>query len=323
MSVRSVPRTARLRWLARRQGVPERDAADLAQEALARDWEARRSFEPSGEDPQADKVLSARARLYRRSARARTEVLTAFDEGDPLRDDRPDPEGAAIQRSREELARRFVDQIKADRRAIFIDHVLRGVPIKEVAVDHAITEEAARKRLRAAWEDVHGARARWQAEERRRGRDGLPALVLPAVDLARWIRRARRLTLPQLAAAAVVAALAGLPIRSSPSRAGPLARLPLPAVTPASTGGDPIGRGADDRRDARARDDKTTTPAPTPRPGGGQREDRLVGHARALMDAGQLDEAARLLGAHAREFPDGRRAAERKALMIRLQPEAR
>jgi len=177
-SARDLPRLDSVRRLVERAGIAPREAEDVGQDALQRIWEKLDRIDPAGNGAAWMRTVAVNlARDHLRTPRVRAEVLTPFDEGDEIEDDRLDPEARAILRARLAVLQLLIDQIDARRRDVFVEHELLGKSLAEIAAHHRIPEATAAKRLRKAWEEVDAARVRWQAAQRRRspGCDGMGA----------------------------------------------------------------------------------------------------------------------------------------------------
>ncbi|WP_433935284.1 sigma-70 family RNA polymerase sigma factor [Sorangium cellulosum] len=356
------------RRLARRHGVPARNAEDVAQEALLRGLDADRRLEP-GADPAPYRVTIAvnQARNHVRDASCRGEVLTSFDECE-IRAECLTPEELLRRRQREELTRQLIDQLDPKYRDLLIKHDLEEVPLAQIAAEQGLPLDTVRTRHWRARKALEVQRKRWQAQQRSRGWEdsacvplalGFPrrpswvaslrhlgvrivvqcALVLltgavvstvpPLPDLGAWIGAAAVRT-PATAPAAQHAVTS--PVRDG-ARSAAVPASGEGAHSAAPTTHD--GSSSRERRDARAgamvsstpASPETTTrrpafPASAARPTVSERERSLVNQARRAIEAHDVMadvEALRLLEAHAREFPRGRLAAEREALLQQIR----
>ena len=319
-SARILPRLDSVRRIVERAGIAPREAEDVAQDALLRIWEKLDRIDPSGDVAAwMSRVAVNLARDHLRTPRVRVEVLTPFDEGDEIADDRLDPEAHALLRARLAVLQLLIDQIDARRRDVFVEHELLGKSLAEIAAHHRIPESTAATRLRKAWEEVDAARVRWQAAQRRRGRDILPALLAPLVDLKAWVTRGRApgrsvVRFRALVGAVAVLMITALPIPWTPFRAAPRPA-PLAPVVAAAPIRHPPGVSA-----ANLRPGAPPAAGVAPRPPSGRAprnsdEDALIGLAHAALATGDLLEAERRLDEHAEKFPLGSRAAERNALL--------
>lgn len=181
----TTPRFELFRRLARRLGVPARNAEDIAQEALLRGWEARDRLEPNGDPaPYAVTIALNQARKHTRNARRRGEVLTSFDEHE-LRAECPTPEDLIRRRQREALLRHLIGQVEPKYRALLIMHEIEEKPLAEIAAELGLKLETVKTQHRRAREHLEQARQRWMAQQRSRGWDE-EACVPVALGLDRF-----------------------------------------------------------------------------------------------------------------------------------------
>jgi len=331
------PGSGRFLRLVRRFGVASCDAADVVQDALVRIWSKRDDVDPDrSPDSYQRRIVAREALQYHRRSRARREVLIPPDDQAHLRDAGLDPEEVALLREERALLEGFIAQIDASRRAIYVEHHLHGVPVEEIAERHGIPLGTAKTRLKLAREEVKAARARWEAEQRRHTRDIPLPFLLPAQrrDLVARLRRLGAKVRALAGSAAIVAGMlllmAALP--SPPAYRPLLRRLPAAGLLSLMPGHDDDRQGASPMQEPAA-----LTPAPAPalalvpapagavswsrreRPGYSPQEDSLIGRAHVATLAGDRGLAWRLLGDHARQFPRGRRAPEREALLQKMR----
>ncbi|WP_437494739.1 sigma-70 family RNA polymerase sigma factor [Sorangium sp. So ce1014] len=173
---RTTPRFELLRRLARRAGVPARDAEDIAQEALLRGWESRERIEPGGDPaPYAVTIARNQARNHTRNARRRGEVLTSFDDLD-LGDECPSPEDLIRRREREALMRTLIGQVDPTYRDILVKHDLEEMPFAEIAAELGLKLNTVKTRHRRAREHLDEATRRWMAQQESRGWDKEPCV---------------------------------------------------------------------------------------------------------------------------------------------------
>ncbi|WP_438023995.1 sigma-70 family RNA polymerase sigma factor [Sorangium sp. So ce233] len=356
------------RRLARRHGVPARNAEDVAQEALLRGLDADRRLEP-GADPAPYRVTIAvnQARNHVRDARCRGEVLTSFDECE-IRAECLTPEELLRRRQREELTRQLIDQLDPKYRDLLIKHDLEEVPLAQIAAEKGLPLDTVRTRHWRARKALEVQRKRWQAQQRSRGWEDSACVPL-ALGFPRrpsWVASLRHLGVRivvqcalVLLTGAVVSTVPPLPdlgawIGATAVRAPATTPAAQHAVTPPVRDGarsaavPASGEGAHsaaptthngsssrERRDARAgamvsstpASPETTarrpaSPASAARPTVSERERSLVNQARRAIEAHDVladVEALRLLEDHAREFPRGRLAAEREALLQQIR----
>ncbi|WP_437277508.1 sigma-70 family RNA polymerase sigma factor [Sorangium sp. So ce375] len=336
------------RRLARRFGVPARDAEDLAQDALLRGLEADQRVE-LGEARAAygATIVLNLARNHVRNARRRGEVLTSFDDHE-LQAEGPTPEEMLRRQQREALLRDLINQVDPKYRDVLIRHDLDEVPLVEIASELGLNPKTVKTHYRRAQEDLAAAVKRRRARQRSRGWDDA-ACVPFAFDLRGregWLSKLGRLGIKILVQGAIVvlagAVVAALPdsfdpeswLRAAVERAPapapaveeiapPPAQLPLRAsATPAAQ---EIAQPAQDRG-ARAPAPsgapvrRTSLPVRAAVPAVSEREQSLIDEARrAVEDHNAVAEARRLLETHAREFPQGQLAAEREALLSQIR----
>ncbi|WP_437274620.1 sigma-70 family RNA polymerase sigma factor [Sorangium sp. So ce375] len=344
------------RRLARRHGVPARNAEDVAQEALLRGLEAEKRLDPGG-DPAPYRVTIAvnQARNHVRNARSRGEVLTSFDECE-IRDECPTPEELLRRRQREELTRQLIDQLDPKYRDLLIKHDLQEVPLAEIAAEQGLPLGTVKTRHWRAHKELRVQRERWQAQQRSQGRDDSACMPL-ALGFGRrasWVDSLRHLGVRIFVQCALVV-LTGAVISSVPRLVDLEAWLAeavrVPATLPAAqdaaassgaarahSAAAPAAHEMSSPREqgsARAQAVASSAPAPSTaterRPASpasdgrsttSERERSLINQARRAIESGDTMadvEAIRLLKSHAREFPGGRLAAERDALLRQLR----
>jgi RNA polymerase sigma-70 factor, ECF subfamily len=345
------------RRLARRHGVAARNAEDVGQEALLRGLEAEKRLDPGG-DPAPYRVTIAvnQARNHVRNARCRGEVLTSFDECE-IQDECPTPEELLRRRQREQLTRQLIDQLDPKYRDLLIKHDLQEVPLAEIAAEQGLPLGTVKTRHWRAHKELRVQRERWQAQQRSQGRDDSACvpLALGFGRRASWVDSLRRLGVRILVQCALVV-LTGAVVSSVPRLADleawlGAAAVRVPATPPAAqdaaapAGGEsahsaaaPIAHEMSSPREqgntraqaaassapvhSTATDRRPASPASSGRPTTSERERSLINKARRAIEAGDTMadvEAIRLLKSHAREFPAGRLAAEREALLRQLR----
>ena len=228
---RTTPRFELFRRLARRVGVPARNAEDVAQDALLRAWEARERIEP-GEDPAPYSVTIAlnQARKHTRNARRRGEVLTAFDDRE-LQDERPSPEDLIRRRHREALTRSLIGQVDPRYREVLIRHDLEEQPLPEIAAELGLRLETVKTQHRRAREHLEAAKRRWIAQQRSRGWDE-EACVPVALGLnpREWSADSLRKLGAKLLGQGVFVVLTGAVVAALPPSSGTEAWLQPPTV---------------------------------------------------------------------------------------------
>ncbi|WP_437338416.1 RNA polymerase sigma factor [Sorangium sp. So ce394] len=160
---------ALFRRLAMRQGVPARNAEDVAQEALLRGLEADQRIE-AGQDPGPYRVTIAlnQARNHVRAAGRRGEILTPFDERE-LQGECSTPEELLRLRERAALTRHLIAQVNPKYRDILIRHELEETPLVEIAAELGLNVQTVKTRYRRAREELEAQKRRWQAQQRSRG----------------------------------------------------------------------------------------------------------------------------------------------------------
>ncbi|WP_437977225.1 sigma-70 family RNA polymerase sigma factor [Sorangium sp. So ce295] len=337
-----------LRRLARRLGVPARDAEDLAQDALLRELEAAQRVElGEARASYGATIVLNQARNHVRNARRRGEVLTSFDDHE-LQAEEPTPEEMLRRQQREALLHDLINQVDPKYRDVLIKHAIEEVPLVEIASELGINPKTVRTHYRRALEDLYAAVERRRVRQRSHGWDD--AACVPFAFHLRcrdgWLSKLGRLGIKILVQGAIVvltgAVVAALPDSFNPASwlraavvhapapapaiveiAPPPAQLPLRAsATPTAQ---EIAPPAQDR-DARAPAPsgapvrRTSLPVRAAVPAVSQREQSLIDEARrAIEDHNAVAEARRLLETHAREFPQGQLAAEREALLAQIR----
>ncbi|WP_437623833.1 RNA polymerase sigma factor [Sorangium sp. So ce1151] len=341
------------RRLARRRGVAARHAEDVAQDALLRSLEADQRGELEGAPASYRVTIAAnKARDHVRSELRRREVLTAFDEHD-LRGEGPTAEELLRLRQRAALTRHLIAQVDPEYRQLLIRHDLEETPLVEIAAKLGLNVETVKTQHRRAREALEAQRRRWMAQQRSHGWDEEACVPLAFGFRSRrsWTASLRRLGLRILVQGAVVmltgALFSGVPSLSSPESWMQLDAVGAPGTAPSAQGAVMrAGRGdadtaaldgssptAQDSMRSAAMSSSTPAPAVTTvpraptsgsavRPPVSERERSLVNQARMAIEAqtalGDV-EARRLLESHAREFPRGRLAREREALLRQIR----
>ncbi|MGK3986352.1 sigma-70 family RNA polymerase sigma factor [Sorangium sp. So ce136] len=246
---RTTPRFELFRRLARRIGVPERYAEDVAQDALLRAWEARERIEP-GEDPAPYSVTIAlnQARKHTRNARRRGEVLTAFDDRE-LQDERPSPEDLIRRRQREALIRDLISEVDPGYREVLIRHELEEQPLAEIAAELGLQLETVKTQHRRARQQLKAAKRRWRARQRSHGWDEeacIPAVALGLYPREGWADSPRKLGAKLLGQGAFIvltgAVVAALPPSSGAEAWFRPATVHAPAAAPVALGTAPPGQ---------------------------------------------------------------------------------
>ncbi|WP_437618559.1 RNA polymerase sigma factor [Sorangium sp. So ce1151] len=218
------------RRLARRHGVPARNAEDVAQDALLRGLQADKRLSP-GEDPAPYRVTIAinQARNHVRDAHRRGEMLTSFDECEP-QDDCPTPEELLRRRQREEITRQLLDRLDPKYRDLLIKHDLEEIPLAEIAAEQGLPLDTVRTRHWRAHKALRVQREQWQ-QQRSRGWDDSACVPLALGFRRRASRVAllRRLGMRILVQGGLVV-LTGALVSSAPSLPDPEAWLGAAAV---------------------------------------------------------------------------------------------
>ncbi|WP_437769015.1 sigma-70 family RNA polymerase sigma factor [Sorangium sp. So ce764] len=338
------------RRLARRLGVPARDAEDLAQDALLRELEANQRVE-LGEARAAygATIVLNLARNHLRNARRRGEVLTPFDDDEPHAAS-PTPEEMLRTQEREAVLRDLINEVDPKYRDVLIKHELEEVPLIELASELGLNPKTVSTHYLRALEDLAAAVKRRRARQRTRGWDEA-ACVPFAFDLRGregWLSKLGRLGIKILVQGAIVALtgafVATLPDSFSPESWLRQAAMHVPALAPAvhetaqppaqlameapaATAVQEIAQPAQDR-DARVPAPSGAPVRRTPLrvravvPAVSERERSLIDEARRAIEdhnAFADADARRLLETHALEFPQGQLAAEREALLTQIR----
>ncbi|WP_437597516.1 RNA polymerase sigma factor [Sorangium sp. So ce590] len=219
------------RRLARRHGVPARNAEDVAQEALLRGLDADKRIEPGG-DPAPYRVTIAvnQARNHVRDTRCRGEVLTSFDACE-IRDECPTPEELLRRRQREELTRQLLAQLDPNHRDLLIKHDLEDIPLAQIAAEQGVPLDTVKTRHRRALEELEAQGGRWRARQRSHGWDDSACVPLAWGFRRRAWRVAslRRLGMRILVQAALVV-LTGALVSAVPPLPDPESRIRAAAV---------------------------------------------------------------------------------------------
>ncbi|XXX73951.1 sigma-70 family RNA polymerase sigma factor [Sorangium sp. So ce134] len=343
------------RRLAIRRGVPERDAEDVAQEALLRGLEADQRIKPGGDSaPYRVTIALNQARNHVRDAGRRGEVLTSFDERE-LRGEDPTPEDLLRLRQRAELTRRLIAQVDPKYQDILIRHELEETPLVEIAAELGLSVQTVKTQHRRARKELDAQKRRWEAQQHSHGWDDDACVVAPLAfgfrDRASWVATLRRLGVRLLTqgafvvlAGALVSGVAPVPgleswLRPAAIHAPETAPGAEDVTAPTVPDGAAIAAHAvswsgrvGNAGTGVAVNSMPASPVMTARHAASRgsavrapvsaRERSLVNQARRAIEAhtplGYL-EARRLLEAHAREFPRGPFAAEREALLRQIR----
>ncbi|KYG10242.1 hypothetical protein BE21_13195 [Sorangium cellulosum] len=330
--------------------VPAQDIDDVVQQAWLRILENRARIGLARDAAAyADQIVRNEARTSRRRARRREEVTAPLQGAEPS-DERPGPEASVIARQRTAVLWQFIDKLDDARRTVFVEHEILGRTLAEIARAHALSENTVKSRLTAAWDKVEQERARWQAEQRRRGQATVPCLVpfFSGTWLHEALRGLGRFKLHGAAAAALVlgagAAWPGpaagsteAPLLAASGRAQPAVEIPAgPADARVGPGGpeSAIGREAVTASAVSAYQGSSTTARAvsaaverSSRGGTGAAHTRIdprLERARAMLDLGTTEgqlSACRLLHEHRERRGRGEHAAERDALLRRARCE--
>ncbi|WP_437741462.1 sigma-70 family RNA polymerase sigma factor [Sorangium sp. So ce1504] len=341
----------RFRRLARAMRVPAQDVDDVVQQAWLRILENRAHIDLARDAAAyVDQIVRNEARSSRRRSRRRDEVVAPLQDEDPS-DERPGPEAAVMARQRPAVLWRFIDKLDDARRTVFIEHELLGRTLAEIARAHALSENTVKSRLAAAWDRVEQERARWQAEQHRRGEAAAPC-VMPFFSSA-WLHDAlrglRRFRLHGTAAAGLVlgagaawpgpaAGFAEAPLLAASGHAQ--STLDIPAA-PADARGVRPGLSESVMRREAVMASATSAPhgssttsgaasaavARSPQEGTGAEHVRIdprIERARAMLDLGTIEgqlAACRLLHEHRERRGRGEHGVERDALLRRVRCE--
>jgi len=320
-----------LRRVLRRRGVRAKDLEDVVQEVLIIACRALDRFDPERADVRAwvAGIASRYARDYRRYVLPKQERETAAlleDLGD-VADDAPDPEDQAIAMNRQEVLKEMLYSIPEVQFQIVTARDLLEMEFPEIATELRMPEGTVRNHYRLGRLALQAVRTRWQARQKRRVLAIVPALLAPFVAAKRaWARTGPpsvAAKLSAIVAASVVGIWCIAPERTPPpvvtAAAPPPAEEVAPTVEPTTPSVEPATPVNETPIESSPPSTPPTAvvrlpPEPT-RPGSA--EQRLMQQAKAALLARNYAMARMLLEKHARSYPDGAYAAERRVL-IRL-----
>ncbi|MCC6557414.1 MAG: RNA polymerase sigma factor [Polyangiaceae bacterium] len=314
----------RLRWLARRLRVSSQDVGDLVQ-AVYLDLLESGHMELAHASP--GRVDGVAKNLVRKEQRREAWVALLPDE---IPDETTNPELLVMMKQKAEFWRTMLAEVPADYRVVFVDHRILGLSYSEIAAARGISVSTAHERSQRGLEHLARAVGRWQAEQRRRGRDDTVPLLWPDVSASQRIFRAARA--PVVRALAVLAALlvAGVamvdttepasrmePELRHPTPSFPLEPAPAPSAVPAPA---PVPGPLSSPPTAVPAVPPRAAPSapPSNRAPGDPLEMELIKRARAALSIGDEEGARGWLEQHLLRFPRGSHARERDALLAGL-----
>jgi RNA polymerase sigma-70 factor (ECF subfamily) len=152
----------------RRFGVEERDLEDVAHEVFVVVHRHLAELDPSRPvRPWLFAIAVRCASDYRRRSHRRHETLVRpgddpVDRADPT----PDAEARMIGEQQKDLARRALDRVPEERRAVIVLHDLEGVAMQDVADAFGIPLKTAYSRLRVGRDELLAAARRMLKEAR-------------------------------------------------------------------------------------------------------------------------------------------------------------
>jgi RNA polymerase sigma-70 factor, ECF subfamily len=330
-----------LRRLVQRMGVPARDAADVVQTAVTNVLDQHPRLDRSRElGGYVRRAVENEARTYLRRARRRGEVLTAFEEQEPG-DVRPDPEREAMQRQRARRVHLVLGQIDEKLRGLVADFKLAEKSVEEIAAERGLKKKTVESQIARGLREFVARLARWQAEERWRGRDGVPCWLLVLAQPTEWPpagprcraawRELSRWVAQAAAATAAVAIPAGVLSSDDVFDRLPPAQLHASHILLAPSGAPLIEEGAESpSENARLTSPEANPVVVTVRAepleevahATRRAEEGLLFKVQALLQAGDtasVAEALQLLEEHRRRYRNGRLAEARRGLLARTQ----
>lgn len=346
-----------------RMGVPPHDADDVLQEVLEAAYLAYERFDPARGSPRVWLLGIATRQVmnYRRRMSRRHEDLSPGESVEPA-DEAPSSEVRLIMKDRQDILEELLAEIPEERRCIFILHELEGHKMREIAKALSLNINTASARNQAAWRDLEAAVLRWQARQRRRGYDDVPAILVPLLEKARadgaLTEAGLRLLHPDRSPPGL-----GPAARRRGLISGGMQRVVGPALVAAAVLFGPMDTASDRRTPMRAIDAlaahvalslpvpapdrpaerapeispppaQVTSAAPAatprraraaPRPATATHEEqlraevKLIERAVGAIHLKQLPHARQLLEQHARQFPDGLLARQRKDLVSQVR----
>lgn len=324
---------ARIKFLFRylhARGVDPTDAHDIVQEVLLAVFEARQDFDAWGIDALAWLATVARrtATRHRVRARRRSELPTPDEDLMAVADEAPDPEEQTMLESRTRFLRGLLAALTEDQLRVMIAHDIKGMTFEQIAAELGMPLGTVFTHHRAGMAALRGARTRWQARQAWRRLPLIPAILAPFLGVRRaWAAGSRavhrRLGVKALAAAAAASLVlwsaaghgdgeeAATTARALPSIAPPALIPPEAAPHEAQASTAPP-----------ASEPAASEPERTPPPPLARAEELLMLQARAAMEARSYAAAREALELHARRYPRGRYAGERRDLLARLRAPA-
>jgi RNA polymerase sigma-70 factor (ECF subfamily) len=340
----------------RHLGVHPQDLEDVVQEVLISVHSALETYDSGRGDVRSWVMGIARNHAFgylRRAHRRRERPYPPEQLAGRLEDREACPEISLAARARREVLDQLLQEVPLERRCILIAHHILCMDMRDVAAAHRIPVNTAWSRHRRGFIDLEKATRRWRCRQRQRGLDEVPVLLPGLFESARGAPPAPSATLesirsmipggmPAIVASPVGAAVAlGIKLAAL-SGAAVLAGLLIPALTAIAAPPVVVVAAPDAAPVTFAEAPSivpthasapvlappvTTSPGSVPGPSFDQllsaerEERRLLKRARvALADRNiaRDAEARELLRRHEREFPEGRYAAERRALLTRL-----
>ena len=310
----------------RRNGIRGEDQWEALQDVITDAWRKQDTYNPA-QDLKAwlFGIAANVVKTYhrRRSARA-AQVLRseAYDEVavESIPDPSPGPEENLIQENRRSMLERMVSSLgnESQRKALVL-HEIRGLPLDDVAKETGASPKTVWARCEAARERCKAWLQRWQANERSKGRDGMPPIILPLFTREHAERRGSGDPLARREGhvlARVAVALLGLgctspaltverPIALAPAATPVVLASPTPRPEPARVQPSP----------PRIEVAATAPRRPEPRAPDTIASRHIINRAEAEFKAGHYDQAIHLLMEHKHRFPEGPLAEKRNSMI--------
>ena len=303
----------------RQEGVRKEDLEDVVQETLSGASRVLDREEPRDFLNLLSGVARRQASNYRRRAHRRREVPVETLDG--LEDEAPNLEDQAIAGSRRKVLRQLLTEISETRLHILVAREIDGLDFDEIAAEFNMPKATVRNHYRLGMLALDEGRKRWQAGQRWRGLDIVPALLAPFLAVRRaWAGGARKSLGPKVLAIGTVAALGIWTLAPTDSTASIPPPIPVPAP-PSAQEVPPLETAVTELEPT-----DPSPPASASLPvthsslaSGSTREKKLMQQARTAIAAGNNATARRLLEHHARAFPRGQYAGQRQALLAQLR----
>jgi RNA polymerase sigma factor (sigma-70 family) len=326
-----------------RRGVSPCDMDDLIQEVLYGACLSAERFDPEREDWRAWVFAVARNQLsnFRRRARQRHEDLCPPERLDLIdpQDDVPTSEVRLRAQSRRDVLNELLAELPADHRTILIARDILEMELAEIAEALSLNITTVSARYRAARHNLEAAARRYRARQRHRGRDEVPVLLAPFRDVelrgpvqggAAAGSTAGTVTAKVLGGAVwvlVTGWVASPDVQPHEPDVGRGPSQPSIMASSGSSGG--VATPGSDSAPAAPVDPPPSNHRPVPMlaplapraPASTEpfiEERELVEQAATALRSGQRHQAHKLLEQHTREFPDGRFAGRRDALLREL-----